>query len=79
MEALKEEVDMKEALSNIEQDSEQEPEEEIVKNGVHNYSTKDRYVWTEDPKVLQKIEWFRDQKLGLMMHWGAYSQLGIVE
>lgn len=27
----------------------------------------------------EKLEWFRDQKLGLMMHWGAYSQLGIVE
>ena len=79
MEALKEEVDTEEMLSNTEQDGGQEPEKEIVENGVHNYSTKDRYVWTEDPKVLQKIEWFRDQKLGLMMHWGAYSQLGIVE
>ena len=28
---------------------------------------------------MQKLEWFQDQKLGLMMHWGAYSQLGIVE
>jgi len=29
--------------------------------------------------ILQKLEWFRDQKLALMMHWGPYSQWGIVE
>ena len=54
-------------------------EKEMVEAGVHNYSTKDRYVWSTDPWVLRKLEWFQDQKLGLMMHWGAYSQLGIVE
>ena len=59
MEALKKEVDMEETLSGTEQNGEQEPEKEIVENGVHNYSTKDRYVWTKDPKVLQKIEWVR--------------------
>jgi alpha-L-fucosidase len=32
-----------------------------------------------DPAVLRRIEWFRDQKFGLMMHWGPYSQWGIVE
>ncbi|MDE6985231.1 MAG: hypothetical protein K2O99_11985, partial [Lachnospiraceae bacterium] len=68
MEALKEEVDMEGALPGTEPDNALDPEEEIVENGVHNYSTKDRYVWSEDPKVLRKIEWFRDQKLGLMMH-----------
>lgn len=54
-------------------------QDEMIQNGVHNYSTEDRYVWSEDPAVLKKLEWFQDQKLGLMMHWGAYSQLGIVE
>ena len=48
-------------------------------DGVHNYSTEEAYVWPTDPKVLKKLEWFRDQKLGLMMHWGPYSQLGVVE
>ena len=55
-----------------------ETKEEVVA-GVHNYSREDSYVKPEDPKVLQKLEWFQDQKLGLMMHWGPYSQLGIVE
>ena len=32
-----------------------------------------------DPLVLKKLEWFRDVKFGLMMHWGTYSQWGIVE
>jgi alpha-L-fucosidase len=33
----------------------------------------------KDPAVLKKLEWFKDQKFGLMMHWGTYSQWGIVE
>jgi alpha-L-fucosidase len=32
-----------------------------------------------DPLVLAKLEWFQDQKFGLMMHWGPYSQWGVVE
>ncbi|MCX6560503.1 MAG: alpha-L-fucosidase [Candidatus Aminicenantes bacterium] len=32
-----------------------------------------------DPQVLQKLQWFQDQKFGLMMHWGPYSQWGVVE
>jgi alpha-L-fucosidase len=33
----------------------------------------------KDSEVLEKLEWFKDQKFGLMMHWGTYSQWGIVE
>ena len=32
-----------------------------------------------DPLVLKKLEWFQDQKFGLMMHWGIYSQWGCIE
>ncbi len=32
-----------------------------------------------DPLVLEKLEWFQDLKFGLMMHWGPYSQWGVVE
>jgi len=32
-----------------------------------------------DPLVLNKLEWFQDQKFGLLMHWGIYSEWGIVE
>lgn len=61
-----------------EEENEEMPEEKIVQ-GVHNYSAAEGYVWPTDPKVLEKLEWFQDQKLALMMHWGPYSQLGIVE
>jgi alpha-L-fucosidase len=32
-----------------------------------------------DPLVLKKLDWFQDQKFGLLMHWGIYSEWGIVE
>jgi alpha-L-fucosidase len=32
-----------------------------------------------DPLVLKKLEWFQDQKFGLILHWGTYAQRGIVE
>ena len=37
------------------------------------------YVKEKDPQVLQKLEDWQDWKFGLMMHWGTYSQWGIVE
>ncbi|GLX67065.1 alpha-L-fucosidase [Paenibacillus glycanilyticus] len=54
-------------------------QEETVDQGVHNYSSEDSWVQPEDPILLERLEWFKDQKLGLMMHWGPYSQLGLVE
>jgi len=32
-----------------------------------------------DPLVLRKLQWFQDQKFGLILHWGTYAQWGIVE
>lgn len=32
-----------------------------------------------DSLVLKKLEWFQDQKFGLLMHWGTYCQWGVVE
>lgn len=40
---------------------------------------KDAYEYPKDPEVRQKLETWRDLKFGFMMHWGIYSQLGIVE
>ena len=37
------------------------------------------YFPETDPLVLQKIEKWQDLKFGLLMHWGPYSQWGIVE
>ncbi|MCR2820070.1 alpha-L-fucosidase [Lederbergia panacisoli] len=50
-----------------------------VENGVHHFSNDKKWVKPEDPILLEQLEWFKDQKLGFMMHWGPYSQLGIVE
>lgn len=38
-----------------------------------------RYYWPEDPLVLEKLAWWQDLKFGLLMHWGPYSQWGVVE
>ncbi len=37
------------------------------------------YVWETDPAVAAKLEQWRDLKFGFFMHWGLYSQLGIIE
>jgi alpha-L-fucosidase len=52
--------------------------DEVVQ-GVHNFTSEKNYIKPDDPLVREKLEWFQDQKLGIMMHWGPYSQLGIVE
>ncbi len=52
---------------------------EAVVDGVHGYGRDEDYVMPTDPAVLNKLEWFRDQKIGLFMHWGLYSQMGMVE
>lgn len=61
------------------QDQTQTEASPVVEQGVHNYSSEDKWVKPEDPLLLERLEWFKDQKLGLMMHWGPYSQIGIVE
>ena len=47
--------------------------------GMHGCSREDAYCWPEEPAVRRKLEWFQDQKLAMMMHFGIYSQLGICE
>lgn len=50
-----------------------------VDKGVHNFSPIDRYEEPQEPLLQERLEWFKDQKLALMMHWGPYSQIGLVE
>ncbi|HEU4752800.1 MAG TPA: alpha-L-fucosidase [Armatimonadota bacterium] len=33
----------------------------------------------ERERLARRLEWFQDQKFGLLMHWGAYSQWGCIE
>ncbi|MEZ4810626.1 MAG: alpha-L-fucosidase [Allomuricauda sp.] len=49
--------------------------------GVHAQAIyeEERYVPETDPLVLKKLEEWQDLKFGLLMHWGPYSQWGIVE
>lgn len=37
------------------------------------------YVQPSSPAVRERLEWLKDQKLGLMMHFGLYSVLGVTE
>ena len=37
------------------------------------------YVYPKTQLLRDKVEWFRDQKFGLMIHWGLYNILGIKE
>ncbi len=46
--------------------------------GVHGYTPKG-YVQPKDPALRERLEWFKDQKIALMMHWGLYAQPGIIE
>jgi len=39
----------------------------------------ERYVPETDSLVLEKLDQWQGKKFGLLMHWGAYSQWGIVE
>jgi alpha-L-fucosidase len=39
----------------------------------------ERYVSETDPQVLDKLGQWQDLKFGLLMHWGPYSQWGVVE
>lgn len=37
------------------------------------------YKYPEAPVLQKQLEWFADQKFGLMVHWGLYNELGIKE
>ena len=39
----------------------------------------ERYVPETNPAVVEKIRQWQNIKFGLLMHWGTYSQWGIVE
>ncbi|MEN8193214.1 MAG: alpha-L-fucosidase [Bacteroidota bacterium] len=51
----------------------------ILINGQEHPYQKTQYEYPTDPLVKEKLEKWQDMKFGLMMHWGLYSQLGIVE
>lgn len=52
---------------------------DMIKQGMHGCSAAESYVPPRDECVRERLEWFMDQKLALMMHFGPYAQLGICE
>ena len=52
---------------------------DMIKKGAHGCTREEQYVYPENPLLRERLEWFRDQKLALMMHFGPYSQMGIRE
>ena len=49
-----------------------------IKDGTHGYTPKG-YVQPKESEVRERLEWFKDQKLALMMHFGIYSTIGLKE
>jgi alpha-L-fucosidase len=45
----------------------------------HSEQNHSKYVWPKDTQVKQKLDHWQDVKFGLLMHWGTYSEWGIVE
>ena len=46
-------------------------------DNLHRQST--AYEWPTDTQVRQKLEHWRDQKFGMIIHWGLYAVPGIIE
>ncbi|NID11909.1 alpha-L-fucosidase [Fibrivirga algicola] len=45
----------------------------------HSEQNHSNYIWPKDEAVRQKLGRWQDVKFGLLMHWGTYSERGIVE
>lgn len=57
--------------------SDLQKKQQAIVNGVHDYSDEANYIEPPSP-IKEKLEEFKDMKLGFMVHWGLYQQLGIV-
>ena len=62
---------------NLDSKDAQEIQEEIRQQAI--LRTAAAYTPPKSPEAREHLEWFRDQKFGLMIHWGLYNQLGLKE
>lgn len=53
------------------------PQTLLAQNTIHPTSAD--YTYPTEPKVAEKLEHWRDQKFGILIHWGIYAVPGIVE
>ena len=51
----------------------------LVLLSIHALAQENTYVQDPDPAIQQRLEDWKDLKFGLLMHWGPYSQWGVVE
>lgn len=51
----------------------------LVLLSIHALAQESTYVQDPDPAIQQRLEDWKDLKFGLLMHWGPYSQWGVVE
>lgn len=51
----------------------------FLSQSAYSQEGEEKYVPETDPLVLQKLDQWQDLKFGLLMHWGPYSQWGVVE
>lgn len=49
---------------------------DMITNGLHGCSAEENYVWPQEQLLLERLEWFQDQKLGFMMQFGPCCQAG---
>ncbi|MEO8471556.1 MAG: alpha-L-fucosidase [Chryseolinea sp.] len=49
----------------------------IAQGNIHQQSTV--YVWPKDPLVVKNLEQWRNQKFGMIIHWGVYAVPGMIE
>lgn len=51
-----------------------------IRRDIEENLTTDYEAYDELPENIQeKLEWFKDQKIGVIFHWGLYAVAGIVE
>ena len=49
----------------------------FAQGNLHHQSA--TYEWPTDPEVKAKLEQWRDQKFGMIIHWGLYAVPGMIE
>src|SRR5690349_23346497 len=51
----------------------------VVNSFCQQHNTSKEYIWPKDSLVVSKLHHWQDVKFGLLMHWGTYSEWGVVE
>ncbi|WP_165043713.1 alpha-L-fucosidase [Dysgonomonas sp. ZJ709] len=51
----------------------------IIYAQTYTHGRSETYILPKDPAVLEKLDQWQDQKFGMLIHYGLYAQLGIVE